>query len=283
MAREAQASPEIAAIIEAERSAIAAEIHDGLLPYLYAAAAKLAAIRRSTHANFSDSALDERLADAADWIDQSREMARTLMNGITYPPQALADPLAAAQAFLTQFGNDSEVVLPKLDVPAVGVPDASGPTELTSTTGSTAARVAEVCWQWGDGPSPLANQLPPTTAIAIYRLTTECVRNALRHASASRVGISAEFFDGVATVQIQDDGCGFEVDEVDFSSSHGLALARRRAEAVGIDMQLESCDATSRHSDPSATSGTQVTLRTSSSTTGQPLEQVQPRSRPTNE
>lgn len=242
MAHGAQATPEIAAILEAERSAIAAEIHDGLLPFLYAAAAKLAAIRRSTTVNSADSTLDERLADAAEWVDQSREIARTLMNGITYPPQALADPLAAAQAFVTQFGDFSEAVPP------------------------------QVCWQWGDGPSPLANRLPSETAIAIYRLTTESVRNALRHASARRVQISAEFSKGVATVQIQDDGCGFHVDRVDFSSSHGLALSRRRAELAGIDMQLESSVASDRESYSDAIPGTQVTLRTASANSGQPLE-----------
>lgn len=244
---ETQANPAIAAFIEAERSAIAAEIHDGLLPYLYAAAAKLSAIRRSSHTLSPGNTLDERLADAAEWIDRSREIARALMNEITYPPQALADPLVAAQGFLNQFADPS--------------------TDL-----SAGERSPVICWQWGDGPSPLADQLSGMAAIAVYRLTTEFVRNALRHAGADRIEISASFASGVATIQIRDDGCGFPQSEVDFTSSHGLALARRRAEAAGIEMQLESSDHTS---DPASPTGTRVTLRTTSAPTNEPHEQIQ--------
>lgn len=260
-------------MIEAERTAIAAEIHDGLLPYLYAAAAKLAAIRRSTHANSAESSLDERLdkkldarlADAADWIDRSREVARTLMNGITYPPQALADPLAAAQAFLTQFSDLSDEGVSLVDMPAADL------------AGSGCS--PKVHWQWGDGPSPLADRLPPVTAIAVYRLTTEFVRNALRHAGASRIEISAAYSDGVATVQIHDDGCGFDPREGEFSSPRGLALARHRAEAGGVELQLESQLA----SDHAAPTGTRVTLRAHSSKGRQPHQQNQPRSGHTDE
>lgn len=188
------------------------------------------------------------------------------MNGIAYPPQALADPLAAAQAFATQFAD------------AADPPSVSPPTEPSGVM-----RSPEVCWQWGNGPSPLANRLPGAAAIAVFRLTTEFVRNALRHAGASRIEISAAFLDGVATVQIQDDGCGFQLSEVDQTTAHGLALSRLRAEAGGVEMQIDSCDESHRISHPASPAGTRVTLRIALSTSGQPPEQDPPRRRPRHE
>ncbi len=215
-------------MVEAERAAIAADIHDGLLPYLYAAAAQIAALRRS------DEQLHERLSDAAQWIDQSREVARALMNGITYPPLALADPLAAAKAFVEQVAMASE----------------------GGITGHKAAPL--VHWGWDDDRSPLAGQLPPTSAVAIYRLTCEFVRNSLRHAQAEHIEVSGSILEDAAVVCIQDDGVGFHPSDVDTSSSHGLALARRRAVAGNIELQIES----SRKTEGASSRGTQVTLRT---------------------
>ncbi len=191
------------AIIEAERGEVAAEIHDVLLPYLYAAAAKLSSVRQLLRAENEPpkERLDERLADVADWIDQSRDVARTLMNGITHPPLALADPLAAAKAFLDQFAH---------------------------IAGDGLARVNEavdVNWSWDGMNSPLADRLAPPTAIATYRLTIEFTRNALRHANASHIEVSAEIVGETAIVRITDDGCGFDPQGVDTTASHGLALA----------------------------------------------------------
>lgn len=168
------------------------------------------------------------------------------MNGITYPPQALADPLVAAKAFVEQFTEQftEEPVEQSID-PA----NAAGDRENGSP---------RIDWQWGDGVSPLADRLPSTTAIAIYRLTTEFVRNALRHANATRIEVSAAFVDGVAVVKIHDDGCGFDPRQVDSSSPHGLALAHHRAAAAGVQLEMKS----SRESAGPAMRGTRVMLRT---------------------
>ncbi len=160
------------------------------------------------------------------------------MNGITYPPQALADPLVAAKAFVEQFSEQ--------------IPN---PADIADARENDSPRID---WRWAEGTSPLANRLPPAPAIAIYRLTTEFVRNALRHANATRIEVSAALIDGVAVVKIHDDGCGFEPRDIDSSSSHGLALARRRAAAAEVRLEIES----SRKSAPGAMPGTRVTLRT---------------------
>ncbi|WP_186774727.1 sensor histidine kinase [Allorhodopirellula solitaria] len=226
-----------------ERAAIAAEIHDGLLPYLYAAAAKLSAIQRA-HRDVApdvgrdDDRCSEQLADAAEWIDRSREVARELMNGITYPPLALTDPLSAAKAFLDQFTGQStgSGTAPSSDPPSSPL----------------------IHWRWTGNRSPLAGRLDEPSAIAIYRLTTEFVRNAAKHADAETIVISAVIDDELATVRIEDDGCGFDPEQLDSSTPHGLTLASHRAEAGGVEIQLESHQA-SQGQQPS---GTQITLQT---------------------
>lgn len=76
---------------------------------------------------------------------------------------------------------------------------------------------------------------PPATALAAYRVAQEAVMNALRHSGASTIRVSIAFAaDGLA-VAVEDDGKGFDVDDV-------LARAARH-ESMGILSMLERAEA----------------------------------------
>lgn len=221
--------------MEAERAAIAAEIHDGLLPYLFAAAAKLASLSKAE--GVEEGPFADGLADAARWVDESRQVARNLMQGISYPPMAVEAPLHAAADFLEDVLDLSSMTSPPV-----------------------------ILWPWdrvsqsdnADRPTSTAiPALPREVAIAIYRLTIEFVRNAVRHAGAQQIEVVFEQRAERATVQILDDGCGFDPQAVTTEHLHGLTLARYRAMAAGIEMEIESSPS------PGAdrATGTRITLR----------------------
>ena len=81
--------------------------------------------------------------------------------------------------------------------------------------------------------------LDETTATALYRVAQEGLNNVMRHAQASRVRVSLQrSASGALDLQVEDDGCGFDVQQ----RSHGLGLlgAAERAAALGGSLQVDS-------------------------------------------
>jgi hypothetical protein len=199
-----------------------------LLPYLYAAAAKLAAIERSE--SVVGSPLAPRIADAGQWIDQSRDVARRLMNAITYPPLARENPLLAAKNFLDEILDlDGSTPSPTIDW-QFGEPASAG----DSASDAQGQPIAENRLKMSSG------RLAEPTAIALYRLTTELVRNAVRHAHASKINISQHLTENAICITIKDDGCGFDPAAVASEHNHGLSLAYSRAVIGNVDLQIRS-------------------------------------------
>jgi signal transduction histidine kinase len=78
--------------------------------------------------------------------------------------------------------------------------------------------------------------LPPQVETAAYRITTEALTNAARHANARQVRISLTAPDRSLRITVADDGRGADADAI---AGVGLTSMRRRAEALGghLDMQ----------------------------------------------
>ena len=76
--------------------------------------------------------------------------------------------------------------------------------------------------------------LDNTTSTAIYRIVQEAITNAIRHASPKRINVGLFFKDGVVSLEISDDGIGFDVEE---KKQNGLVFGilgmQERAELVG--------------------------------------------------
>lgn len=72
---------------------------------------------------------------------------------------------------------------------------------------------------------------------AFYRIAQEAFNNISRHASASTVDILLMQKSGRLTMQIKDDGCGFEAER---PGGHGTSIMRERASDIGATLTIES-------------------------------------------
>jgi signal transduction histidine kinase len=84
-----------------------------------------------------------------------------------------------------------------------------------------------------------ADRLPPEAETALYRLVQEALTNVVKHAEASQVSIVLTRRDGGVTALIEDDGHGFDVDQVD-SAALGLVGMRERLALLGGTLAIES-------------------------------------------
>jgi PAS domain S-box-containing protein len=87
----------------------------------------------------------------------------------------------------------------------------------------------------------LQSRLPPIVETAMFRISQEALNNIAKHAQAKHVEIGLYEVSGRVTLDIADDGVGFDSNETPPDKQHwGLITMRERAEAVGIDFRLES-------------------------------------------
>ncbi len=84
-----------------------------------------------------------------------------------------------------------------------------------------------------------AAELPPAVALAFYRIAQEAIRNAVKHAQARRIVVTTTGSGQHCELVVQDDGRGFDPDDVP-SGHFGLRNITRRTEAVGGAVAIES-------------------------------------------
>jgi signal transduction histidine kinase len=87
------------------------------------------------------------------------------------------------------------------------------------------------------------DRLPPEVEIAAFRITQEAITNIASHSKAESTYISLEFKDRGISVQVEDDGIGFNLLEV-LSSAHakesmGLLGMKERAELLGGTLNID--------------------------------------------
>jgi len=85
-----------------------------------------------------------------------------------------------------------------------------------------------------------SERLPAAVETALYRVVQEAMTNVARHARATRVDVLAERRGDRVIVMVEDDGVGFEPDQVQRGDHFGLLGMRERAEALGGILTLES-------------------------------------------
>jgi signal transduction histidine kinase len=81
-------------------------------------------------------------------------------------------------------------------------------------------------------------RLPGPVERALYYSTVEAIQNATKHSGAPRVVVRLARGDRGALVEIADQGCGFDLEQV--GSSPGLTGMRDRIEAVGGSARVDS-------------------------------------------
>jgi len=87
-------------------------------------------------------------------------------------------------------------------------------------------------------PTPIP-RLGEEIEVAVYRIVQEAITNAVRHADAKEILVSLAAAEGVLTVEVRDDGRGFEV-KARRRDALGLVSMEERALAVGGTLRVTS-------------------------------------------
>lgn len=88
--------------------------------------------------------------------------------------------------------------------------------------------------------SQVALDLPPDRAMIVYRACQEALTNIAKHAGATHVGVDLHCGDGLLSLEIQDNGRGFDAGAPDRPHSFGLQGLRERMRAVGGHLEVSS-------------------------------------------
>lgn len=86
-------------------------------------------------------------------------------------------------------------------------------------------------------------RLPPAVETAVYRIVQEAVLNAVKHAGAKRIAIFLEKKGSTLTATVEDDGCGFDLQELEQSPVEeklGIFGMRERASLVEGRLSIRS-------------------------------------------
>jgi signal transduction histidine kinase len=82
--------------------------------------------------------------------------------------------------------------------------------------------------------------LPPDVRHNIFLIVKEALTNALRHSGAREVQVQLKVSGAALEIVVQDDGKGFDPESLTDERRNGLRNMRRRAEAIGGQMEVQS-------------------------------------------
>ncbi|WP_199434543.1 sensor histidine kinase [Qaidamihabitans albus] len=82
--------------------------------------------------------------------------------------------------------------------------------------------------------------LHPEVEMTLLRITQEALANVGRHARASRVGLTLSYMDDQVTLDVRDDGAGFEPDAATRNGAFGLRGMRHRVQRLAGTLAVES-------------------------------------------
>jgi two-component system nitrate/nitrite sensor histidine kinase NarX len=82
------------------------------------------------------------------------------------------------------------------------------------------------------------SDLEPEVQAQLIRIVQEALSNIRKHAYAKGVWISLSQEENDLVLEVRDDGCGFEPDDIPSTSRYGLQGMRERAELIGADFQV---------------------------------------------
>jgi len=200
--RDRQIRSRFALVIE-ERASLAREVHDTLAQGFVGIASQLDVVEM----NMPKDALPARGA-----LELARRMAR---HSLTEARRSVMDLRAAAL--------DDQDLARALESGAQRWAARSGIDVEVDVQGETAS-------------------LPEDVAHHVFRIVQEAVVNTVHHAHANRIAVKLSIAPRQLSLQVADDGCGFEPEGV-FTSRNGnfgIIGMRERAERLGGQLRLES-------------------------------------------
>ncbi|MCP4967267.1 MAG: sensor histidine kinase [bacterium] len=104
--------------------------------------------------------------------------------------------------------------------------------------------------------------LQPEIEVTLLRAAQEGLANTEKHAKASRAVVTLTFMDSLVTLDVRDDGRGFDVPHTADTESFGLAAMRQRVASVDGELSVESAPG----------EGTAISVRIPTSLVGAPSD-----------
>lgn len=189
---------------EAERRKISRELHDVIASTLTGINVRLAALKIESAA--STQGLRQKIASTQQLVEKSVEIVHRFARELR--PSVLDDLglIPALQSFMKTFLADTGVRV-----------------SLTA--------FADI------------EQSDSMLRTVLYRIAQEALTNVARHAHATRAEVSIKKHDGLISMEVKDDGCGFPVNVKSNSKKHnrlGLLGMRERIEMIGGTFSITS-------------------------------------------
>jgi signal transduction histidine kinase len=195
--------------VEAERHAIAREIHDDVGGSLTALKFELDWIRRnSSGVTGLPAELPARLHSALELVTHAIESSQRIMQNLR--PAILEQGLVAALQWMCSAFEKRTGLVCELRVAA------------------------------GLRPGPVRRALPPGLALVAYRTAQEALTNVSKHARARRVVVDVSASAGVLSLEVSDDGHGLADGALGKTQSFGIRGLHERASTVGGWVDLSS-------------------------------------------
>ncbi|HET9168944.1 MAG TPA: sensor histidine kinase [Actinospica sp.] len=85
-----------------------------------------------------------------------------------------------------------------------------------------------------------ATPLQPALEVVLFRAAQESLANIAKHAQATRAGMTLTYMHDQVTLDVLDDGKGFDEQRASSGDSYGLAAMRQRLRQVGGCLEIES-------------------------------------------
>ncbi|OBI79126.1 ATPase [Mycolicibacterium fortuitum] len=199
--------------------------------------------RERAHENFVEQVIEaqelERRRLAGDIHDGISQRLVTLSYRLdaaarAVEPDAVAEQLAAARELVAMTLQEARAAISGLRPPVLDDLGLSG--GLASLARSIPRIPIDV--------DLAETRVPDHIELALYRIAQECLQNVIKHAEADRARLTFSVDDGVARLEIVDDGKGFDTFEHPLGSDemggYGLLSMAERAEIVGGRLHIRS-------------------------------------------
>ncbi len=187
---------------------------------------------------------DERRRLSHELHDETSQLLASLIVGLTTVRRQSSIDAAAAGALVVLQGQAEQI-----DRSVHRIAWELRPAALDAVGLEAAVRSRVEQWSEGAGVpaefhSTLSQaRLPPDVETQIYRLITEALANVQKHARANRVSVSIERQRDTTIAAVEDDGRGFDPENVDSRGNRqglGLLGMRERAHLLGGTLHIES-------------------------------------------
>lgn len=199
--------------------------------------------RERAHENFVEQVIEaqelERRRLAGDIHDGISQRLVTLSYRLdaaarAVDPETVAEQLAAARELVALTLQEARAAISGLRPPVLDDLGLSG--GLASLARSIPRIPIDV--------DLAETRVPDHIELALYRIAQECLQNVIKHAEADRARLTFSVDDGVARLEIVDDGKGFDTFEHPLGSDemggYGLLSMAERAEIVGGRLHIRS-------------------------------------------